>query len=82
VRFFTVLWRIVVGLVARPWRLLWVVLVAMGTSWLTTQTSQDGATGMIIRMLIPTLGVVLSAPALTSALNHTRRRHDQDSNGR
>lgn len=74
----TALRRTVVGLVVRPWRLLWIVLVAVVASWLTDHADGNSAAGTAARILIKVVAVVLSAPAVVAAFNHQPRRRRED----
>jgi hypothetical protein len=68
--FWTALRRIVVGLVVRPWRLLWIALVAMGAVWLTARADGNSIAGLAARILINAVAVALSAPAVVAAFQH------------
>ena len=75
--FWTALRRIVVGLVVRPWRLLWIALVAIGAVWLTDRADGNSIAGLAARILINAVAVALSAPAVVAAFQHQpRRRRD------
>lgn len=75
VTFRTVLRRVLVGLVVKPWRLLWFVLVGAGDVWLVDQTPAAGFAGRILRMLIFVVAAVVSYPVILSALHDGR--HDR-----
>jgi hypothetical protein len=72
--FFAALWRIVVGLVVRPWRLVWLLLVAAGTAWLSMRVPQDGLLGIASATWVQALGIVVGLPAVRAAKNDERHR--------
>jgi quinol-cytochrome oxidoreductase complex cytochrome b subunit len=74
--FWTALRQIVVGLVGKPWRLLWIILVAMGAVWLTDRADGTSIAGLAARIVINAVAVALSAPAVVDAFQHQpcRRR--------
>ena len=73
--FGTRLRRILVGIVVKPWRLMWVILVAAGDVWLTDHASSASFGGWAVRMLIRVLALALAAPVYVSALHDAR--HDR-----
>jgi hypothetical protein len=70
----TAMRRILVGIIVKPWRLLWLVIVAAAANWLDDRTSLYGLVGIILRLLIGIAAIVLSLPALTPALKEGERK--------
>lgn len=80
--FWTALRRIVVGLLVRPWRLLWIALVAIGAVWLTDRADGNSIAGLAARILINAVAVALSVPAVVAAFKrqpHRRGMSNPDS---
>ena len=73
--FRTVLRRMVVGIVVKPWRLLWLVSVGAGAIWLMDRTWPAGVTSTVVRILIRVVAIAPIIPVLLSTVENEVRDH-------
>jgi hypothetical protein len=75
VNFRTAARRMLVGLVVRPQRVLWLFLAALGEIWLADRTSSHGVSSWFLPPLIVVGAAVIAVPVMKAALRDGERRY-------